>query len=71
MYIGEKRLWREVIKTAISDVLNPRTDECARRKAFNWLFSGTGDFESVCDLAEIAPEKVREAFLKEKIRRKK
>jgi hypothetical protein len=69
MYEGEKKLWRAVINSAISDAMNKRLDARDRRAALNWICQDNIDFFIVCDLAEVHPEAIRRGFLKLKNRK--
>jgi hypothetical protein len=71
MLIGEEKMWRAVIATAVSDALSNRISKADQQEAFDWIFSGDDYFKFVCDLANISPEKVRKEFLREKIRKQK
>jgi hypothetical protein len=71
MLSGEEKMWRAVIAMAVSDALSNRISEADRREAFDWIFGGDVYFELACDLAAIAPERVRKEFLREKIRKTK
>jgi len=67
----EKRLWQTVLYKALIDATaqDPQGDENLRekRRATDWLTKGGKDFRTVCALAEVDPDFVRDAFLAGKI----
>jgi hypothetical protein len=66
---GERKLWREVINMAISDVMNKRLNARDRREAINWFCRDNIDFFIVCDLAGIEATAIKRGFLKLKNRK--
>lgn len=47
---GELRLWRAVLKQAVSDL----ADDMHRGSVLRWL--GSQDFDTVCQLADVEPQ---------------
>lgn len=69
----ERRLWQDVVLRALMDATHPAGDEGnsedarGRRSARQWLREGGKDFRTVCNLAGLDPDFVREKYLAGKI----
>jgi hypothetical protein len=60
----QQALWYNVISLAISDSLKLESNDKYKRieaiEAIHWLLGGSKDFETVCALASIEPEYLRD-----------
>lgn len=64
---NEKHLWCAVLGQAITDATTTRTGKDAQRDqraAIEWLTTDTMDFRTVCTLAGVDPDAVRERFMR-------
>lgn len=64
---NEKHLWCAVLGQVIADATTMRTGKDAQRdqrEAIEWLLTDTIDFRTVCTLAGVDPEAVRERFMR-------
>jgi predicted HTH domain antitoxin len=66
MVIGEIKMWRAVIATAINDAVNPKLYETGY-EALEWIYHGGIDFELVCEFAGVSPNAVRKELLRRRV----
>jgi hypothetical protein len=66
---GEIKMWRAVIRQAMTDALDKARTKHQRAQAFHWFYGGNPDFQTVCDLARVSPNAVRKGFLEKRIKR--
>jgi len=65
-------LWREVVSLALGDALGGRDGMCdsenaalvAQHQARRWFENGGPDFRTVCALADLDPQAIREHALR-------
>lgn len=63
----DRQLWCAVLSQAIADATSLRTSREAQREqraAMKWLLTDTIDFPTVCTLAGLEPEAVRDRFMR-------
>lgn len=63
----DRQLWCSVLSLAIADATSLRTGKDAQRDrhaALKWLLTDTNDFRTVCTLAGLDPEAVRDRFMR-------
>jgi hypothetical protein len=73
--IREKALWASVLGQAINDALGRssynkneyRRNGDPRLEALAWIREGGADFETVCQLAGVDPDAVRDAVLQGRV----
>jgi hypothetical protein len=67
MLQGEQTLWTAVVAQALRDARIPndtkaKGEKKARKEARDWLLGNSPDFRMACDLANLDPDAVREAW---------
>lgn len=64
---SDRQLWAAVLSTAIEDATTLRTSKQAERDkqvALEWLLTDSKDFRSVCWMAGVDPEAVRDRLMR-------
>ena len=63
MLSEEKELWRAVLLQAMRDMSDTSLSARERRKARKWFYTQSLDFLTVCDFADVNPDKIRKKVL--------